>query len=222
MLLTETINKSTTAIQSRRIARQRKQDAETYTKALILLSQQHDSIMATLECAKEIKDKKLVDKSVFPKSVRDDLKTSVEECGAAINEGNLTLDSVKLLQTKGETFAKQLKLIWKEAATNYAEGTRGYLLMISNLTQEPAKSRELGERIAKTIDGSLSIKAIEKLVNDVTEAKVITDSFSLSPTIEAFLKKVSSQQATVTDLTPEVMKWLTDKKLLSKLIVRFN
>lgn len=98
------------------------------------------------------------------------------------------MDSVKLLQTKGETFAKQLKLIWKEAATNYAEGTRGYLLMISNLTQEPAKSRELGERIAKTIDGSLSIKAIEKLVNDVTEAKVITDSFSLSPTIEAFLK----------------------------------
>lgn len=58
-------------------------------------------------------------------------------------------------------------------------------------------------------------------MSDVKEAKEITDSFSLNPVIEAFLKKVSAQQATVADLTPDVIKWLQDKQLLSKLKVRF-
>lgn len=93
--------------------------------------------------------------------------------------------------------------------------------MISGLTQDPKKSKELGERITKTVAGGLSISAINSLVSDVKEAKAITDSFSLSQSIEDFLKKVSSQQATITDLTPEVMQWLKDKKLLSKLKVRF-
>ena len=221
MLLTETIKKSTSAIQARRIALEKKQDAETYTKALSQLSQQHDVIADTLNCAKELKEKGIVETSVVSKSVCDDLMLSVSECGTAIVEGNLTLDAVKLLQTKGDTVSSQLKLKWKDAAAKYAEGTKGYLAMISGLTQDPQKARELGESITKTVDGGLSISAINSLVSDVKEAKAITDSFSLSPSIEFFLKKVSSQQATVTDLTPEVMQWLKDKKLLSKLKVRF-
>ena len=133
----------------------------------------------------------------------------------------LTLDAVKVLQTKGETYASQLKLVWKDAATKYAEGTKGYLSMISGLTQDPRKARELGDSITRTVEGALSINAINTLVSTVGEAKTITDSFALSPAIEAFLKKVSSAQATVTDLTPEIMQWLKDKQLLSKLKVRF-
>lgn len=222
MLLTETIKKSINAIQARRIALEKKQGAETYTKALAKLADQNDTITTILDCAKEMKDKRIVESSVLPKSVRDDFVVSVGECGAAIAEGNLTLDAVKLLQTKGEKFASQLKLVWKDAANKYAEGTKGYLSMISGLTQDPRKAREIGESITKTIEGELSINAINKLVSDVKLAKEITDSFSLSPAIETFLKKVSSQQATVTDLTPDVMQWLKDKKLLSKLKVRFN
>lgn len=221
MLLTETIKNSTTAIKTRRATLENKQNAELYTKALLQLAQQNDAIKAILDCAKEMKAKGIVEKSVLPKSVRDDLLTSVGDCGSAIADGNLTLDAVKVLQTKGETYASQLKLIWKDAATKYADGTKGYLSMISGLTQDPKKARELGDSITRTVEGALSIGAINKLVSDVKEAKEITDSFSLNPVIEAFLKKVSAQQATVADLTPDVIKWLQDKQLLSKLKVRF-
>lgn len=221
MLLNETIKNSTSAIKTRRATLENKQNAELYTKALFQLAQQNDAIKAILDCAKEMKEKGIVENSVLPKSVRDDLLASVGDCGAAIAEGNLTLDAVKVLQTKGENYASQLRIVWKDAATKYAEGTKGYLAMISGLTQDPRKARELGESITKTVDGSLSINAINKLVADVGEAKAITDAFALSPAIEAFLKKVSTAQATVTDLTPEVMQWLKDKQLLSKLKVRF-
>ena len=39
--------------------------------------------------------------------------------------------------------------------------------------------------------------------------------------IERFLKKVSAQQATVIDLTPNVLAWLKEKNLTGKLRVRF-
>ena len=221
MLLTETIKNTTTAIKTRRATLENKQNAELYAKALFQLAQQHDAIKSVLDCAKELKDKGIVDKSVLPKSVRDGLLESVGDCGSAIAEGKLTLDAVKVLQTKGENYANQLRIVWKDAATKYAEGTKGYLSMISGLTQDPRKARELGDNITRTVEGALSINAIGKLVSDVKEAKEITDSFSLNPTIEAFLKKVSSQQATVADLTPEVTKWLQEKQLVSKLRLRF-
>ena len=198
MLLTETIKNSTTAIKTRRATLENKQNAELYTKALLQLAQQHDAIKSILDCAAEMKAKGIVEKSVLPKTVRDDLLSSVGDCGSAIAEGNLTLDAVKVLQTKGETYASQLKLVWKDAATKYAEGTKGYLSMISGLTQDPRKARELGDNITRTVEGALN------------------------PSIEAFLKKVSAQQATVADLNDDVMKWLKEKQLLSKLRLRFT
>ena len=202
MLLTEIIKNSTTAITTRRTTLESKQEAELYTKALLLSVQQHDVIKSLLDCAAEMKAKGIVEKSVLPKSVRDDLLTSVDDCGSAIAGGNLTLDAVKVLQTKGENYASQLKLAWKDAATKYSGGTKGYISMIGGLTQDPRKARELGDNITRTVEGALSIGAINKLVADVGEAKAIIDAFSLSPAVETFLKKVSSAQATVTDLTP--------------------
>ena len=110
---------------------------------------------------------------------------------------------------------------WKDSAAKYAEGTKGYLSMIGGLTDDPKHARELADSITKTVDGALTIINIKKLVNDVAEAKEITDAFSLNLEIEAFLRKVSSQQATIVDLTPDVLVWLKDKKLTSKLKIRF-
>lgn len=93
--------------------------------------------------------------------------------------------------------------------------------MIGGLTDDPKHAKELAERITKTVDGALTTANVKKLVADVAEAKQIADAFSLNPEIEAFLKKVSSLQATVVDLTPNILAWLKEKKLTSKLRIRF-
>ena len=124
-------------------------------------------------------------------------------------------------KAKGDAVAEQIKIVWKDAATKYAEGTKGYLSMIGGLTDNPKQAKELADSISKTVNGALSVTSIKKLVADVDEAKRITHGFSLNPEIEAFLQKVSSQQATIVDLTPNVLTWLKEKKLTSKLKVRF-
>ena len=93
--------------------------------------------------------------------------------------------------------------------------------MIGGLSNDPKRAKELADNIMKIVAGDPSIKAVKSLVTDVAEAKQITEEFSLNAEIESFLKKVSSQSATVFDLTPNVLAWLKEKNLTSKLKIRF-
>jgi len=224
MLLTETIRKSTTAIMLRRNANDNKAKAESYFNALTKLDQTAKSIGETLSCAAEMKTKGIISAPIVSEAVKSDLLSCIDSCGNGVSpesEDQLTIETVKLLQSKGDAIAATMKVTWKSAATEYAKGPTGYLSMIANLTDNPKQAKDLVERINKTTAGDPSIKAISKLVEDVATAKKITEDFSISPKIESFLKKVSTQHATVADLTPDVTAWLKEKRLMGKLKVRF-
>ncbi len=221
MLLTETIQSSTSAIKKSRAVQDDKKAAEDYAKALGRLAQVSKALKTTLDSAAEMKNSGIIQEPAVKQHMRQELLEFAENCGRGVFEGTLTLDMVTALKTKSDSVAEQMYVVWKEAAAKYAEGPKGYLAMISGITENPAQARELADNISKTTGGPLSSTAIKKLVANVREAKKITESFSLNPEIEAFLKKVSSQQATVLDLTPTILSWLKEKKLTSKLRVRF-
>ena len=215
MLLTETIKNSTSAIKKRRATIESKQHAETYARALAQLSQSTGSIKDT------IKESGIVEAPVIDEATRSDLLACINDCGNGISEMRLSMDAVRLLKSKGDAFATQIKIVWRDASVKYSDGSKGYLSMIGGLSSNPKRATELADNITKTVAGEPSIKAVKKLVADVSEAKKIADEFSLNPEIEVFLKKVSSLQATVADLTPDILTWLKGKNLTSKLKIRF-
>lgn len=224
MLLTETIQKSATAIKLRRNATDNRAKAESYFKALTQLDQTAKNIEDTLKCAIEMKSQGIVAEPILVVEVKADLLACIDSCGNGVSpdsEEELSLATVKLLASKGDAIASSIKIVWKDAANTYAKEPTGYLSMIGSLTDSPKQAKELVDGITKTAEGDPSIKAISKLVTDVAAAKKITEAFSISPKIESFLKKVSSQQATVADLTPDVTAWLEEKKLMEKLKIRF-
>lgn len=221
MLLTETIKNSTSAIEKRRTTIERKQYTETYAKALAQLAQTTENIKTTLDCAVAMKESGIVNTPLMDETTRNDLMACINDCGNGVSEMKLTLDAVKLLASKGDAFATQIKVVWKEIALKYSEGPKGYLSMIGSLSNDPKRAKELADNIEKTVAGDPSIKAVNSLTFDVVEAKQIIDEFSLNPEIEEFLKKVSLQRATVLDLTPNILTWLGEKNLTSKLKIRF-
>lgn len=221
MLLTETIKNTTAAIRTRRAALEGKQQAEAYTRALAQLAQVTGGIQAALDCAEAMKESGIIGRPLMDEAARGDLLACINDCGSGVSEMRLTPEAVRLLKSKGDVFAAQVKLVWRDAAQKYSGGAKGYLSMIGGLSNDPNRARGLADHITKTAAGDPSIKAIRDLVSDVNEAQRMVDGFSLSPEIERFLKKVSSQQATVADLDPGVLNWLRDKKLLGKLRVRF-
>lgn len=221
MLLTETIKNSTSAIKKRRATIESKQHAEAYGKALAQLALATESIKGTLDCAAAMKENGIVDTPIIEEAIRDELLDCINECGNGVQEITLTMEAVRLLKSKGDAVATQIKIVWKDAAGKYSEGTKGYLSMIGGLSADPKRSKELADSIGKLVAGEPTIGGIEKLVSNVAEAKGIVEAFSLNPEIEGFLKKVSAQQATVVDVTPNVLAWLKEKNLTSKLRIRF-
>lgn len=221
MLLTEIIKNSTSAIKKSRATIESKQHAETYAKALVQLAQATESIKSTLDCAVAMKESGIVSTPLMEVISRGDLLACINDCGNGISEMQLTLEAVKLLKSKGDAFTAQIKIVWRDAAQKYSDGSKGYLSMIGGLSNNPKRAKELADSITKTVIGDPSINAINTLISDVEEASQIAEAFSLNPEIEGFLKKVSSQQATVIDLTPNILDWLKEKKLIGKLKIRF-
>ncbi len=221
MLLIDTIHKSTSAIQAKKAATENKQSQESYAKALKKLSQVSQEIKVTIDNATLLYKQGIVSKPLMTPEIKESLIENANACGKGVYESTLSMDLVKVLQSKGAEFSSQIAIVWKDAADKYSAGTKGYLSMIAGLTDNPKHSRELVEAINTTVNSSVSGSAIKKLITDVEEAKTITDAFSLNENIEHFLRKVSTQQATVLDLTPEILTWLKEKHLTSKLKVRF-
>lgn len=221
MLITETIKNSTAAIKQRRATIESKQSAENYAKALTQLVQATESIKDALDCAAAMKEKGIVSTPLMDELTRSELLACIDDCGNGVSEMQLTLETVRLLKSKGDAVATQIKLVWRDAAQRYSDGSKGYLSIIGGLSNDPKRAKELADNIALTVAGEPSIKAINSLVSDVAEAKQIADKFSLNPEIEGFLKKVSIQQATVLDLTPNILTWLKEKDLTSKLKIKF-
>lgn len=221
MLLTETIKNSTSAIKKRRATIESKQHAETYTKALAQLAQATESIKGTLDCAAVMKESGIVSTPLIDETTCSDLLACINDCGNGVSEMRLTMETVRLLKSKGDAVSTQIKIVWQDASLKYSEGSKGYLSMIGGLSNDPKRAKDLADNISKTVAGDPSINAVKSLVSDVAEAKQITEEFSLNPEIEDFLKKVSVQGATVLDLNPHILTWLKEKNLTSKLKIRF-
>lgn len=221
MLLTETIKNSMSAIKKKKSMQDNKKAAEDFVKALRKLYCVSQVIKGNLDCATEMKKSGLVQYPVMKQQMRDELLELADSCGRGVFEGTLTMDMVTALEAKGDFVAQQMRIVWKDSSAQYAEGTKGYLSMIGELTDNPKRARELVNSITKTVNGDFDVFHIKNLVKDVDEAKKIVDAFSLNPEMENFLRKVSSLQATVIDLTPDVLAWLQEKRLMSKLRIIF-
>lgn len=221
MLLTEIIKNSTTAIERYRAVVEKKQNIDSYKKALSYLEQSIKSLQQATDCAVAMQASEIVTATVMDEATRDELLDCINNCGNGVAKTKLTLESVKLLQSKVAAVESQLKIVWGDAASSYAAATKGYLTTIGGLSSNPARAREIIVNIDKATTGKPSPRAIDVVTVNVSAAKKIVDDFALNADIESFLHKVSSHQATISDLTPTIMDWLREKNLMGKLQITF-
>ena len=209
MLLTETIKNSTSAIKKRRATIESKQHAETYARALAQLSQSTGSIKDTLDCANAIKESGIVEAPVIDEATRSDLLACINDCGNGISEMRLSMDAVRLLKSKGDAFATQIKIVWRDASAKYSDGSKGYLSMIGGLSSNPKRATELADNITKTVAGepSIDMTMLEAFVKERNEALFSLDRKK----IEAYMIKYGETEITQ---TPDNVFWASVYKAI--------
>ena len=220
-MLIDKIDNSIQTINARRSAQDRKISAENYTKALNQLQKTSGDLQTILDCIDLIETNQITSHHIINEDIRNSLRENINSCGEAIYRNELSIEMVKLIQEQVKTLTQLLNAEWKDASLKYSEKTVGYLSLICDLTDSPAQARKLIFSVNEICAAAPNKKSIKGLVDNVNAASKIVDAFSLSPQIELFLKKISNKQATLSDLTPTVLSWLKENRLMNKLKISF-
>ena len=220
-MLTNTIASCISAIQDKRYASDRKKSLDEYKAALLKLNEACSVMDSVQKCCDALVSQDIHSTAIFEESTKMVILDAIDTCGRGLAEGSLGSESVNTFIAAAKTANAELNATWQKAAPLFSDGTAGYLSMIAGLTNNPVAARELCTKIQTLSRASISAKNINELASCVNLAKGTTSSFSLKPEIEAFLKKVSSGQASIADLSPAVQDWLTEKGLKQKLRICF-
>ena len=220
-MITDSIQSCISAVKQKQDALRSKQSFEEYQKTLALLSVECQNLERSLDTIDGIEKNKISDLPLLDNGTKIELLEAIDDCGIALENGQLGKEGVQVFGSRTKQLQRDLTTTWKECATRYADSVTGYLGIVQGLTDRPKEVDELKSRIGNTVNGDPSPASAKKLSADVAQANAIISKFSLKPEIEAFLKKVAAKKAAVSDLSPEVLNWLSDQKLLEKLKLSF-
>lgn len=220
-MVTDSITCCISAITQKKTIVEKKQSADEFQKALVSLSLECQLLSQSLEILQEMKDHHIANSAIIDGGLKNELLGAISQFGEGLEGGQLSKENVQVFSSNVKQLSKDISAAWKDYSSHYATGVSGYLGIIQGLSDNPKEIEELNARIAKLTANDPSLSSAKKLSADVTQAKEIIDHFSLKPEIEAFLRKVASKQATVKDLSPIVIAWLEDQKLLVKLKISF-
>ena len=220
-MITDSIQSCISAVKQKQDALRSKQSFEEYQKILALLSVECQNLERSLDTIDSIEKNKISDSPLIDNGTKMELLEVIDDCGIALENGQLGKEGVQVFGSRTKQLQRDLTATWKVCASHYAESVTGYLGIVQGLTDKPKEVDELKARIGNTVNGDPSAASAKKLSADIAQANVIISKFSLKPEIEVFLKKVAAKKATVSDLSPEVLNWLSDQKLLEKLKLSF-
>lgn len=220
-MITDSITSCISAITQKKATVEKKQSADEFQKTLVSLSTECQRLSQSLDIIQGMVDYQIADSAFIDAGLKNELLGAVGQFGEGLEGGQLSKENVQVFSSNVKQLSKDVSAAWRECSSHYATGVSGYLGIIQGLSDNPKEVDELNSGIAKLLANNPSPSSAKKLSADVTQAKKIIARFSLKPEIEAFLKKVASKQATVKDLSPSVIAWLEDQKLLAKLKIMF-
>lgn len=220
-MLLNKMNDALGAIQATKEARNRKQSVDNFARHLITLNGATVGLTAALDSIGALKATGVYTDPILTENAKTSILESLNVCGKLVHEGGLTGVEARQLDSEQKLLGERVSNIWKTASVKYAQGPAGYLSMLGKLTANPTEARELLVTIEDLRNKSVSKSNINKLQKNVEQATAITETFRLQPNIELFLKKVQAGNASVVDLTPNIIAWLQENHLMGRLKIKF-
>lgn len=218
-MLKQTIDNSLQAIRTTDYAKKQKSSIDAYSKALTNLNTATKEIKSTFTTAQLMDRSDIVEQPVFTEEQKSEVLESINQCMLAVKNSDLTIETVKLLQARGQSLKKYEDQVWKTEAVRYSQSALGYLSLFGGILDDKKKKKSLETDISTAINGSPTKANIDSLTKSVKETMKIASDLSLNEEIETFFKKVADNTATVADLTPGVTKWLSKHQMQQKLKV---
>ena len=143
----------------------------------------------------------------------------------AVSRGLVQESTVKYLQKEVLAIKKAILQEWSDYYHRVADQKINMLQTIKGIAPEREKVDYASNKIKLGISWNFKQDNLDKMEKGLQEADEIINSLGFgedSAEILAFLKKVASGKASVHDLTPDILHWLMENNMTSKLAVSFR
>ena len=148
---------------------------------------------------------------------------NLREIKNSIINDNINEREGAFLRSALDSVESQLKSEWKK---HYEDKTRGIIQTLTNIRPFFNDEREI-EMIINNLKGFESKLPINRQSYDRFEeliniAKNKINELELTDDIRRFISRITSNNATIEDLTPNILKWINDNKYENKIKLRFK
>ena len=143
----------------------------------------------------------------------------------AVACGMVQESTANYIQKEVLAIKKSILQEWSEHYHKIADQKVNMLQTVKGIAPEREKVDYATNKIKMGASWEFKQDNLDKMKKGLQEADEIIDNLGLGddgPQIIEFLKKVADGKASVHDLTPVVLSWLTDKNMTTKLAVSFK
>lgn len=145
-----------------------------------------------------------------------DIKNSIVNDRINEREGAFLHSALDAIET-------QLKAEWKK---HYEDKIRGVLQTLTNIKPFFTDETEIDRIISnlKRFESTWPInrERYDRFEENINLAKKKIDELELTDDIRRFITRITANNATIADLTPNILKWIKDNKYESKIKLRFK
>ncbi|MBN9653283.1 hypothetical protein J0K78_03315 [Halobacillus sp. GSS1] len=125
----------------------------------------------------------------------------------------------KEIEEKGNTYKEK----WHAFSTREMEDATRTLKSIRGLVEDKKEIDDIITSLRKIAQRwpvtEKNVTYFDRLLQDV-KSKI--NNLQVSPSIQAFLEKVMNEQASLSDITPEIADWLQEQDFSNNLIISFK
>ena len=152
-------------------------------------------------------------------SVLNDLENLLTEHKNVIREGFAEKEAINQSEANYKSVQQSIKKEWSKHYSALTSATISTLQVISGIDSEHVS--KCMEGIAKGSTWTTSIGDYKTMEKSLLEAKALINELGLDQQIIAFLQKMNSGKATVTDLDDKVLQWLKTESLERRVKLSF-
>lgn len=162
---------------------------------------------------------------VISQETRNKVIGLLKSSSDAVSRGLVQESTANYLQKEVFSIKKVILQEWIEYYHKIADQKINMLQTIKGIAPEREKVDYASNKIKLGASWDFKQDTLDKMEKGLEEAEEIINSLGFGQDgaeILDFLKKVAAGKASVNDLTPDILKWLMDNKMTSKLAVSFR
>lgn len=159
--------------------------------------------------------------SVSPE-MKNRMEVILKSCSNAVAGGMVQETVANDIQKEINGIKKAILQEWLAYYHQVADQKINMLQTVKGIAPEKEKVEYASNKIKCGMSWEFKQENLDKMENGLQEADHILGNLGLNDEVTEFLKKVTAGKANVNDLTPNIVSWLMEKNISSKLAISFR